>query len=275
MNLGGGRKEGREREMLRYVRLWWRFAIMSLVREAEYRVSFAVSVLVGIISLAIAVLTYGVLYGYTEDVEGWSRAEVLMVLGCFRVAESLIELLVARNMWNIAEHIREGDMDYVLVRPVSSQFLASLRVVNPSEGVNALVGLGLVVYAGNMAGVEWSLERVAAALVFGICGLILLYSVWCLAVTFGFWFQSGPLESVLFWLIDTGRYPVTFFKGWVRLFLMFIFPVAFASTFPAQALRGEINPRLLLAGILMASLSLVGTNRFWNYGVRHYSSASS
>ncbi len=110
---------------------------------------------------------------------------------------------------------------------------------------------------------------------FGICGLILLYSVWCLAVTFGFWFQSGPLESVLFWLIDTGRYPVTFFKGWVRLFLMFIFPVAFASTFPAQALRGEINPRLLLAGILMASLSLVGTNRFWNYGVRHYSSASS
>ncbi|MDP9383086.1 MAG: ABC-2 family transporter protein [Chloroflexota bacterium] len=261
--------------MLRYVRLWWRFAIMSLVREAEYRVSFAVSVLVGIISLAIAVLTYGVLYGYTEDVEGWSRAEVLMVLGCFRVAESLIELLVARNMWNIAEHIREGDMDYVLVRPVSSQFLASLRVVNPSEGVNALVGLGLVVYAGNMAGVEWSLERVAAALVFGICGLILLYSVWCLAVTFGFWFQSGPLESVLFWLIDTGRYPVTFFKGWVRLFLMFIFPVAFASTFPAQALRGEINPRLLLAGILMASLSLVGTNRFWNYGVRHYSSASS
>jgi ABC-2 type transport system permease protein len=261
--------------MLHYLRLWRRFVAMALVREAEYRVNFAVSVLVGAISLAVAVLTYGILYGYTEDIAGWSRAEVLMVLGCFRVVESLIELLVARNMWTIGDSIRQGDMDYVLMRPVSSQFLASLRVVNPPQAVNTLIGLGLVVYAGSMAGVEWEVSRVAAAVVFGLCGLVLLYSVWCFAVTFAFWFQSGPLESVLFWMIDTGRYPVTFFPRWIRLFLTFVFPVAFASTFPAQALGGEIDPRLLVGGVAMAGLALLGTNRFWNYGVRRYSSASS
>ena len=261
--------------MLHYLRLWRRFAVMALVREAEYRVNFAVSVLVGAISLAVAVLTYGIMYAYADDINGWSGAEVLVVLGCFRAAESLIELLVARNMWRIGDSIREGDMDYVLLRPVSSQFLASLRVVNLPEAANAVIGLGLVVYAGNMAGVEWEVPRVAAAVLLGLCGLVLLYSVWCFAVTFAFWFQSGPLESVLFWVIDTGRYPVTFFPRWIRLFLMFVFPVAFASTFPAQALRGEIDPSLLLGGVAMASLALLGTNRFWNYGVHRYSSASS
>ncbi len=261
--------------MLHYLRLWRRFVVMALVREAEYRVNFVVSVMLGAISLAVAVLTYRILYAYTEDINGWSGAEVLIVLGCFRLAEALIELLIARNMWSIGNSIREGDMDYVLLRPVSSQFLASLRVVNVPQAVNAVIGLGLVVYAGNLAGVEWEVSRVAAAVVFGLSGLILLYSVWCFAVTFAFWFQSGPLSSVLYWLIDTGRYPVTFFPRPVRLFLMFVFPVAFASTFPAQALQGEIDPSLLLGGVAMASLALLGTNRFWNCGVRHYSSASS
>ncbi len=261
--------------MLFYLRLWRRFVVMALVREAEYRVNFVMHVLVGVISLAVAVLTYGILYAHTDDINGWSGAEVLMVLGCFRMAESLIELLVARNMWSIGDSIREGAMDYVLLRPVSSQFLSSLRIVNPPEAVNALIGLGLVVYAGTMAEVDWEAPRVVAAVVFGLCGCVLLYSVWCFAATFAFWFESGPLGSVLFWLIDTGRYPVTFFRGWIRLFLTFVFPVAFASTFPAQALGGEIDPRLLFGGVAMASLALLGTNRFWNYGVRRYSSASS
>jgi ABC-2 type transport system permease protein len=115
----------------------------------------------------------------------------------------------------------------------------------------------------------------AAAVTFGMSGLALLYAVWCAAVTFGFWFLCGPLDTVLHWFLDTGRYPVSFFKGWVRLFFTFILPIAFASTFPAQALRGDVDVAMLLVGVVLACLALLGSSRFWNYGVRHYSSASS
>lgn len=260
---------------MRYLRLWVRFALIALVLEIEYRVNFAVSVVVSIISVSLAILAYQILYSYTDNVAGWSRAEVLMVLGIFRMVEALIEILIARNMWSIANYIREGEMDYLLVRPVSSQFLATMRIVNLSEVVNLLIGFGLVVYAGTMAGVAWSITNIAIALIFGTSGLILLYAVWCAAVTCTFWFQGGPLASLLNWFLGTGQYPVTFFKGWVRVFLTFIIPVAFASTFPAQALKGEIDPWLLLLGVVLALLALAGTSRFWNYGVRHYSSASS
>jgi ABC-2 type transport system permease protein len=259
----------------RYARLWWRFVVIAFVRDAEYRLNFAVSVLVGAASLALAVLTYGIVYSYTADVAGWSRAEVLMLAGIFWVVEALIELQVARNMWKVADYIREGDMDYLLLRPVSSQFLATLRTLNLSEGANVLIGLGLVVYAGNMARVEWSVGRVAPALVLVACGLVLLYSVWCFAVTFAFWFQAGPLESVFLWFMDAGRYPVSFFRGWVRLFFTLVFPVVFATTFPTQALLGEIDPWLPVVGVALAGLALAGASRFWNYGVRRYSSASS
>jgi hypothetical protein len=38
---------------------------------------------------------------------------------------------------------------------------------------------------------------------------------------------------------------------------------------------GQADHRLLVLGIGMAPLALAGTQRFWSYAVRHYSSASS
>ncbi len=61
----------------------------------------------------------------------------------------------------------------------------------------------------------------------------------------------------------------------VRAVLTFVIPVAFATTFPAQALLGSIDPRYLLAGIGLAVAGLLWTHLFWRIAVRHYGSASS
>lgn len=66
-----------------------------------------------------------------------------------------------------------------------------------------------------------------------------------------------------------------YFQGWLRVLLTFVLPVAFATTFPPQALLGEFDPHLLLVGFGLAATALLASNRFWNYAVRHYSSASS
>lgn len=261
--------------MLIYARLWLRFFSMAFAKESEYRANFAMNVFESALSLGLGVLAYVVLYGYTADVNGWSRAEALMLLGVFQMVVPTINLLFGANMWHIADHIREGEMDYLLRRPVSSRFLATLRNVELFEIPNAMLGLGLVVYAGNVAGVEWSLPRILAAVLLGACGLALIYSAWCAVVTLAFWFQGGLLDPIFFWVLDVGRYPVTFFRGWVRLFLTWVLPVAFATTFPTQALLGELDPGLLLAGPAFACAALAATGWFWEYGARRYSSASS
>jgi ABC-2 type transport system permease protein len=84
--------------MWRYLRLWRRFVIMAFVREAEYRVNFAVSVLEGIAQLALALLTFALLYRYTDTVAGWSADEALMLVGVYRAMDGLLALQVAPNM---------------------------------------------------------------------------------------------------------------------------------------------------------------------------------
>lgn len=262
--------------MWRYLRLWRRFVIMAFVREAEYRVNFAVSVLEGIAQLALALLTFALLYRYTDTVAGWSADEALMLVGVYRAMDGLLALQVAPNMIRAANYVSRGELDFILLRPVSSRFVVSLRWLQLPEAVNVLIGLALAWWAGERAGVEWSLAGILSAAAFAACGLVLLYCLWFLSVTFTFWLVRTASISYLFYdAWQTARYPVSFFKGAVRAILTFAIPVAFATTFPTEALLGRADGRLLLAGLLLTAAALAGTQRFWDYAVRHYSSASS
>jgi ABC-2 type transport system permease protein len=222
------------------------------------------------------VISFLLLYRFTDQVAGWSQAEVLMLVGVYRMIEGLINLQIAPNMQAVSGYIRSGEMDFMLLRPVSSQFLVSLRALVLPEGVNVLIGLTLLVYAGSVAGVRWSAGGVLTAGAFGACGLLMLYALWLFMVTFAFWLvQINNLDIFFYSLFETARYPVTFFKSVLRAVLTFAFPVAFATTFPTQALRSQADLRLLPVGVALAAALLLGTHMFWNFAVRHYSSASS
>ena len=156
--------------MIRYLRLWRQFVITAFMREAEYRMNFVIGVGEGLAQLALAVISFLLLYRFTDQVAGWTQAEVLMLVGVYRIVEGLINLQIAPNMRAISGYIRNGEMDFMLLRPVSSQFLVSLRTLELPEGVNVLIGLLLLIYAGGAAGVRWSAGSVLAAGAFGLCG---------------------------------------------------------------------------------------------------------
>lgn len=270
------RREGRGRQVARHLRVWRQFVVMAFVRETEYRAHFFLNLLNGIAQLALAVATFLLIYRYTDTIAGWTRDEALLLVGIYRVVEGLIGLQITLNMRSISGYIRRGELDFYLLRPISSQFLVSLRRLRLEEIGNVLVGLGLALYAGNAAGVHWSALAVAEAAGFLLCGVILLYALWFFTVTLSFWLvQVDTIDLIFFSLLETARYPVNYYTGAVRALLTFVIPVAFATTFPAQALLGGADHRLLPIGAALAVVALLGTRAFWNYAVRHYSSASS
>ncbi len=260
----------------RHLRLWRRFVLLSLAQEAEYRANLLLGVGAGLAQMALAVLTFALIYRFTDRVGGWSLPHVLVLVGIYRIVDGLIAVQLAPNLWAITGYIRSGEMDHLLARPVSSQFLVSLRLLRPAEGVNVLIGLALVLYAAPAAGVHWTALGVAEAVAFGLCGLALLYSLWFATVTLAFWLvQVDTLATLFYAVFEAARYPVSFFRGGVRTLLTVVIPVAFATTFPTQALLGTVDHRLLLLGVVLAAAALGATHLFWSYAVGHYASASS
>jgi len=189
----------------RHARVWRRCVLNALARETEYRANTVAIVAEGMAQVALAVMTFLVVYRFTPSIAGWTRPQALILVGVYRVAEGLINLQVAPNMASIGSVIRRGDMDYVLLRPVSSQFLVSVRTLTLSEGANVCIGLGITLYAAHAAGVQWSVSDELQAGIVLCCGVVLLYAVWFAIMTCSFWLVQVNNLDVLFFAVFGGR----------------------------------------------------------------------
>ena len=57
--------------------------------------------------------------------------------------------------------------------------------------------------------------------------------------------------------------------------LTYVMPIAFITSFPAQAILGQLDTLTTLLSALIATIAFIGSNRLWHYAIRNYSSASS
>jgi ABC-2 type transport system permease protein len=103
-----------------------------------------------------------------------------------------------------------------------------------------------------------------------------LYSLWIMVVAAAFWVvRLDNLSYLMSSLFDFGRWPVTIFRGWVRLFFTFVVPIALMTTYPAEALLGRLAPASAWLGIAGALLFACGGRFVFTHAIGRYTSASS
>jgi len=260
----------------RHLRLWRRFFAQAVVRETHYRAHFVTTLLVGLVQLGLGIVPTLLLFGFTSEVHGWSRAEVITLVGAYQIITGLMAAFVAPNLNRMTRYLTEGDLDGVLLRPVSSQFFLTLRWMEVAELSNVASGIAVLVLGLVQSDVSPGLAQILQAVVLGGCGLVLLATVWSAMSFMAFWLQSvDPIGAIYLNLVEAGRYPLAFFPVAVRTFLTFVFPVAFATTFPVQALSGELSWWPVAGGVGLTVLGVTLVRLLWRRGLRTYASASS
>ena len=180
------------------------------------------------------------------------------------------------NIGRIVQHIRKGTLDLILTKPVDSQFYISFRHIVFWPITDVLLGLGLVWYGGHLMGLAFSFSNLLWFLLMFLAALVTLYAIWMLLMTMSFWFVKVENLTFLFSsLFETARFPVNVYKGLLRIFLTYIFPVAVLTTFPAAAFTDRLQGQDALVSIIVAAVLVTAARLFWKKALRHYSSASS
>lgn len=264
------------RGVTKYSRLLREFFRACLVEEFEYRVNFVSNVLMTVAGLALALLTVNLFFYRADDVGGWSFYEVLALLGIFNSMQGLIAFFLQPNMTRLVSHIRTGTLDFVLLKPVNSQFYISFRHLVFWRLADVLVGFGLVVFS--LLRLEYTpgvAELAQFAAVF-VAGVVIVYALWMGMMLFSFWAVKVDNLSFLFTsFFETARFPVSVYQGVLRLMLMYIFPVALITTFPAASLTGRLGWLESAVSLLLAALLFAVTRGLWRYALKFYTSASS
>lgn len=262
--------------MGRYIRVLSLFWETAIAAELEYRLNFVVATFSSIGNLAGSLFGLFLFYqdGSGYSFEGWSWEEALVVLGVFTVLQGLSTTALAPNLNQIVKHVQNGTLDFILLKPISSQFWLSTRTLSPWGIPDVLFGLALIGYAGS------KLSFGAIAYVSGILPLILgfliLYSLWFMLGAMSIWFvKIYNVTEVLRGLLEAGRFPVVAYPTAYRFFFTFIIPVTFLTTIPAQAFLSQVESHWIVAAVGLAIALLLISNRFWRFALRFYTSASS
>lgn len=256
-------------------RLAWHYFRIGALNELQYRVNFFVQLLQSIIELVVGLVGLSLVFSHTAELAGWSRPELLAVMGVHILMGGLIRMTIQPNMEHLMTDVRDGTLDYALTKPADSQVIVSVRDVRIWQGVDVLMGAIVLVVAvlqlQTRVGV-WQALGFAAAL---LCGGLMVYSFWLIITTGAFWvIRLEQLVELFQGVYAAGRYPVSVYPDWLRTGLTFLVPIAFAVTIPAEALTGRLNALTLLGAAALALALLAFARWFWFFGLRHYSGAS-
>lgn len=262
--------------MRKYGRTLQSFFRACLVEEFEYRANFAANVLHTLFGLAMAVLTVQLYFYRTQQIGGWSFDEVLVLLGVFTAVHGFIDFFLQPNMSRLVDHIRKGTLDYVLTKPIDSQFYVSFRHLVFWRLADVVLGFGLIAFALLRIGYAPGWRELSMFTAVFVSALAVVYSLWIAMMTVSFWAVKVDNLSFLFTTsFETARFPVSVYPGVLRLLLTYVFPVAFITTIPAAAIVGRIGWTEVIVSGLAALIALALSRMVWRYALAHYTSASS
>jgi ABC-2 type transport system permease protein len=264
----------RRPQMQRYfkvLRLFWGAAIAA---EMEYRLNFLVAALSSLGNLSGSLFGLFLFYRTGYTFQGWSWEESLIVLGVFTVLQGFSSTILAPNLNQIVNYVQQGTLDFVLLKPIDSQFNLSVRKISLWGIPDLLFGFGIVLYAGSH--LQILPITYGFALIPLLFGFLSLYSLWFILGATSIWFvKIYNVTEVLRGLLEAGRFPMVAYPAIYRFFFTFIVPVAFLTTVPSEALLHRVEWGWIIGSGILAIALLSFSNLFWRFALRFYTSASS
>ncbi|NYZ79754.1 ABC-2 family transporter protein [Candidatus Micrarchaeota archaeon] len=258
-----------------YVQLFKRYAVLKAKLLVEYRLSFLMGLTSSIAWLIMSFLFWGVVYGYTTDINGWTFGQIMMLQGFFHLAVSIYWFLFhySEHMDDIIVH---GDLDKLLSKPVNPLIAYMFERMDLFAAMDMISALGYFWVASNL-GVSVPLLYFAGSLAMILLGCVILTLMFTVMGSLSFWI--GRTESMInVWnsIWEVGGYPATIFSPRVQLALTFGLPIIFMQTYPTMMALGQMT-LASFAQIIAIELALIGVwfviaVIVWRKGLKRYGS---
>ena len=260
---------------MRALRLAWLFFRVGTMNELQYRANFLIQLLQSAVSVVTAIVVLALVYSHTDELNGWSESELLVVMGIQILLGGVIRTTIQPNMQRLMEEVRDGKLDFALTKPEDSQVLVSVRDVRIWRAVDVIAGAAVLGYG--IAGLEAGVGVGDVLLFLGMLaiGTVTIYCFWLIIATLAFWIVNvWEIMELFEGIYQTGRWPVSIYPIWLRIGVTFIVPIAFAITVPAEAVTSRLEWSTVGLAVGFCAALFAFTRWWWGFGLRRYSGAS-
>lgn len=278
-----------------YGRVFWTFLRNSLVREMTFRGNFLITVLTRAFWFAAQIALFEIIYSNVDSINDWSREEYFAFMATGMLINAIVETFFMPNCANFSELIRTGNLDFVLLKPIDTQFLISFEKVNIANLNQIVLALALLAYSLSAMGAVITPVNVTIYLLLIAAGVVFFYSLMIVLASTSIWFgRNQGLYDFWFYITVFARYPREIYGSgpggntpsemseWaagdvLQFSFSFIIPILLVVTVPARVLLGKaLDPNWLIGVAFIAPVcALLVSRAVFHWSLRSYRSASS
>lgn len=259
----------------KYSAIYWIYFKTSLARDLAFRFSFFASI---IGSLCFICLSFFVIYFLTQKVTigNWTPGKMLVLLGNFYILEYAFFYFFSRGLTKLIENVRNGELDFYLLKPVDTQFYISFIGGGTQNLLSLIFGIGVVIYSLVNLNLDVSPFQIILSVFLMIISILAFYSFALIMTTLNF--KHGYFEEairVIFAFHDSARYPMDAFVKLPLHLLIIAVPFSALSTIPTKVLVNTDFPIEEVGIFLFLTTVFIVMGRvIWQRALRQYTSAS-
>lgn len=257
-----------------YAALWKN----SVAREMSFKATFLLWIFVECLWFGLQLSFIGVIYLQTDHIESWSEWQVVLLIGTSQVIQQVFQAFFLVNCTNLSELVRSGKLDFLVLLPVNTRFIVSLRQVDLGGFVNGTLGVAVILYAAAKLHLHPTFLQVAGYLLLCLTGIVIHYSLMFLLASISFWtVRAQGIVWGYYNLFQLARLPdEAFQRGFFKAFFTFAIPMILVSNVPARMLAGKFDsPKFMLVLLGMCVVCCAVSEWGWRQSLKHYTSASS
>lgn len=247
------------------------------MQAVEYRLNFLIWTFLSLLWLGISFLTVSLIFRQTQSIAGWTKEAVLLLVLVWMIFFDVVAIFIRPSLRHFSRRlIRQGGLDFVLLRPVSSRFLTMVQDFDIDElGRLAVCGVALAFFIQRSGMAVSGLGWLNFFLVFA-AATIVFHSFLFSFTVLNFWFVNlFNLDDLFDRVLSGGQFPVDIFGEKLKTVFIYLIPIGLAGYLQTKALLGQIGLGSALLLGLFALFCFAVSHFFWRFGLKYYSSASS
>jgi len=263
--------------MPRYLSIYTALWKNSLTRELMFKSNFLLWIVVEVLWFGLQLSFIGVLYLHTDRIGTWTKWEVVMLIGGSHFIQQIFQAFFLVNCTNLSELIRTGKFDFLLLLPVNTRFVVSLRQLDLGAFVNATFAVAVMGYAAHQMHLVPSVLQIVGFLILCGAGILIHYSLMFLLASISFWtVRAQGIVWGYYNLFNIARMPDEAFHGLFKALFTFAIPMLLVSNVPVRVLADKLtSPKQLLLLLGMTVICFFISEWGWRASLRRYTSASS
>jgi len=269
--------DSRPSTLVRYLAIYAALWKNSVTRETMFKGNFLLWIFVELLWFGLQLSFIGVIYLHTEAIGTWTQWQVVMLVGASQFIQQIFQAFFLINCANLSELVRTGKLDFLLMLPVNTRFVVSLRQVDLGGFVNGAFAIALMAYAARQLHLVPTFTHVLGFFVLCVVGISIHYSLMFMLATICFWtVRAQGVVWGYYNLFQIARMPdEAFQRGVFKAVFTFALPMLLVSNVPVRLLVNTLTSPKLLLLLGMAVVCPLISEWVWRISVRRYTSASS